>query len=194
MTTSLELLEEHRLFGGWQRRYRHASTTLHCDMTFSVFYPPVAGDTPPPVLYWLSGLTCNDENFTTKSGAQRFAAELGLVLIMPDTSPRGDNVPDDAQYDLGKGAGFYVNATQAPWDRHFRMFDYISDELPALVRQHISASDRLSISGHSMGGTRCTDDGTAPSRPVSFRIGLCPNRQPDAGALGAKSLQRLSGG
>lgn len=152
MTTSLELLEEHRLFGGWQRRYRHASSTLNCDMTFSVFYPPVADDTPPPVLYWLSGLTCNDENFTTKSGAQRFAAELGVVLIMPDTSPRGDDVPDDAQYDLGKGAGFYVNATQAPWDRHFRMFDYISDELPALVRQHISASDRLSISGHSMGG------------------------------------------
>ncbi|ADM98183.1 S-formylglutathione hydrolase [Dickeya dadantii] len=152
MTASLELLEEHRLFGGWQRRYRHASATLNSDMTFSVFYPPLAGEAPPPVLYWLSGLTCNDENFTIKSGAQRVAAELGLALVMPDTSPRGDDVPDDAQYDLGKGAGFYVNATQAPWNRHFRMFDYISDELPALVRQHVSASDRVSISGHSMGG------------------------------------------
>ncbi|MGM3174224.1 S-formylglutathione hydrolase [Dickeya lacustris] len=152
MTTPLELLEEHCLFGGWQRRYRHYAESLHCDMTFSVFYPPVKQHTVPPVVYWLSGLTCTDENFTLKAGAQRTAAELGLVLVMPDTSPRGEGVPDDSHYDLGQGAGFYLNATQSPWQQHYRMFDYLSEELPALVRQHVSASDRLAISGHSMGG------------------------------------------
>ncbi|MCW2483222.1 S-formylglutathione hydrolase, partial [Candidatus Symbiopectobacterium sp. NZEC135] len=105
-----------------------------------------------PVLYWLSGLTCNDENFTTKAGAQRIAAELGVVLVMPDTSPRGDTVANDPGYDLGQGAGFYVNATQAPWSAHYRMYDYVSSELPALVREHFNVSDRQSISGHSMGG------------------------------------------
>lgn len=152
MDTSLELLEEHRLFGGWQRRYRHASDVLGCAMTLSVYLPPTAGDTPPPVLYWLSGLTCNDENFTTKSGAQRVAAELGLALVMPDTSPRGEQVADDADYDLGQGAGFYVNATRAPWAAHYRMYDYIRDELPALIRQSFNVSARQSICGHSMGG------------------------------------------
>lgn len=152
MTLSLELLEEHRMFGGWQQRYRHAAQSLNCNMTFSIYLPPPRDDNPPPVLYWLSGLTCNDENFTLKAGAQRIAAELGLVLVMPDTSPRGDEVPNDEGYDLGQGAGFYLNATQAPWDRHFRMYDYISAELPALIEQHFSVSDRQSIFGHSMGG------------------------------------------
>ncbi|CNL23929.1 putative esterase [Yersinia enterocolitica] len=152
MNTSLELLEEHRMFGGWQQRYRHAASSLNCNMTFSIYLPPPRDDNPPPVLYWLSGLTCNDENFTLKAGAQRIAAELGLVLVMPDTSPRGDGVPNDDGYDLGQGAGFYLNATQAPWSAHFRMYDYISQELPALIRQHFSVSERQSISGHSMGG------------------------------------------
>ncbi|WP_286010453.1 S-formylglutathione hydrolase [Pectobacterium punjabense] len=152
MNASLELLEEHRMFGGWQQRYRHVSETLNTAMTFSIYLPPTQDDTPPPVLYWLSGLTCNDENFTTKAGAQRVAAELGLVLVMPDTSPRGDGVADDAGYDLGQGAGFYVNATQAPWAAHYRMYDYISTELPALVQQHFNVNNRQSISGHSMGG------------------------------------------
>jgi S-formylglutathione hydrolase len=149
---SIELLEEHRLFGGWQQRYRHHSSSLNCTMTFSLYLPPPRDDTPPPVLYWLSGLTCNDENFTQKAGAQRVAAELGLVLVMPDTSPRGDGVADDPGYDLGQGAGFYLNATQAPWSAHYRMYDYLNDELPALVRQQVSVSDRQSICGHSMGG------------------------------------------
>ncbi|MBS0969714.1 S-formylglutathione hydrolase [Nissabacter archeti] len=148
----MELLEEHRLFGGWQQRYRHHSSSLNCTMTFSLYLPPPRDDTPPPVLYWLSGLTCNDENFTQKAGAQRVAAELGLVLVMPDTSPRGDGVADDPGYDLGQGAGFYLNATQAPWSAHYRMYDYLNDELPALVRQQVSVSDRQSICGHSMGG------------------------------------------
>lgn len=151
MNTSLELLEEHRMFGGWQQRYRHAASSLNCNMTFSIYLPP-RDDNPPPVLYWLSGLTCNDENFTLKAGAQRIAAQLGLVLVMPDTSPRGEDVPNDDGYDLGQGAGFYLNATQAPWSTHFRMYDYISQELPALIRQHFSVSERQSISGHSMGG------------------------------------------
>ena len=121
-------------------------------MTFSIFLPPAAADAPPPVLYWLSGLTCNDENFTTKAGAQRVAAELGIALVMPDTSPRGDNVADDSAYDLGKGAGFYLNATQAPWSAHFRMYDYLRDELPQLIAREFNLSDRCAISGHSMGG------------------------------------------
>ncbi|AKA39739.1 S-formylglutathione hydrolase [Yersinia ruckeri] len=152
MHRSIELLEEHRMFGGWQQRYRHTASSLNCNMTFSIYLPPPRDDTPPPVLYWLSGLTCNDENFTLKAGAQRVAAELGLVLVMPDTSPRGENVPNDKGYDLGQGAGFYLNATQKPWSDHFRMYDYISKELPDLIRQHFSVSDRQSISGHSMGG------------------------------------------
>lgn len=148
----MEMLEEHRCFEGWQQRWRHDSTTLNCTMTFSIFLPPTHDATPPPVLYWLSGLTCNDENFTTKAGAQRIAAELGIVLVMPDTSPRGDNVADDDGYDLGKGAGFYLNATREPWAGHYQMYDYLSDELPALISERFNVSDRCAISGHSMGG------------------------------------------
>lgn len=145
----MELLEEHRCFEGRQQRWRHDSTTLNCAMTFSIFLPPTEN---PPVLFWLSGLTCNDENFTTKAGAQRIAAELGIALVMPDTSPRGDDVADDAGYDLGKGAGFYLNATEQPWASHYRMYDYIRDELPALIKAEFTVRDRCAISGHSMGG------------------------------------------
>ncbi|UJD95427.1 S-formylglutathione hydrolase [Lelliottia amnigena] len=148
----MELLEEHRCFEGRQQRWRHDSTTLNCAMTFSIFLPPTNGKAKPPVLYWLSGLTCNDENFTTKAGAQRVAAELGIALVMPDTSPRGDEVADDAGYDLGKGAGFYLNATQQPWASHYRMYDYLRDELPALITAEFDVGDRRAISGHSMGG------------------------------------------
>jgi S-formylglutathione hydrolase len=148
----MELLEEHRCFEGRQQRWRHDSTVLNCAMTFSIFLPPVTGQHKPPVLYWLSGLTCNDENFTTKAGAQRLAATLGIALVMPDTSPRGDDVADDAAYDLGQGAGFYLNATQAPWARHYRMYDYLRDELPALIQAEFEVGERCAISGHSMGG------------------------------------------
>ena len=147
----MELLEEHRCYEGRQQRWRHDSTTLNCAMTFSIFLPPSRTDTPP-VLYWLSGLTCNDENFTTKAGAQRVAAELGIALVMPDTSPRGESAADDSAYDLGKGAGFYLNATQAPWSAHFRMYDYLRDELPQLIASEFKVSERCAISGHSMGG------------------------------------------
>lgn len=148
----MQMLEEHRCYGGWQQRWQHHSATLNCPMTFSLFLPPEGKKTPPPVLYWLSGLTCNDENFTTKAGAQRVAAELGIVLVMPDTSPRGEDVANDAGYDLGQGAGFYLNATQAPWAAHFRMYDYLRNELPALIEAEFNVSDRRAISGHSMGG------------------------------------------
>lgn len=148
----MELLEEHRCFEGRQLRVQHDSAVLNCPMTFSIFLPPVRENTPPPVLYWLSGLTCNDENFTFKAGAQRVAAELGIALVMPDTSPRGDNVADADGYDLGKGAGFYLNATEQPWAAHYRMYDYLRDELPALIQSEFAVSDRQAISGHSMGG------------------------------------------
>ncbi len=148
----MELLEEHHCFEGRQQRWRHDSGVLNCAMTFSIFLPAVDGNAKPPVLYWLSGLTCNDENFTTKAGAQRVAAELGIALVMPDTSPRGDDVADDDGYDLGKGAGFYLNATKAPWASHYRMYDYLRDELPALIQKEFTVGDRCAISGHSMGG------------------------------------------
>lgn len=152
MSTSIELLEEHRMFGGWQQRYRYFSSSLQSSTTFSLYLPPPRDDNPPPVVYWLSGLTCNDENFTLKAGAQRVAAELGLLLVIPDTSPRGEDVANDEGYDLGQGAGFYLNATQAPWAAHYRMYDYLIDELPQLLQEHFNISDRQSIMGHSMGG------------------------------------------
>ncbi|QLV03840.1 S-formylglutathione hydrolase [Escherichia marmotae] len=148
----MEMLEEHRCFEGWQQRWRHDSSTLNCPMTFSIFLPPPRDNAPPPVLYWLSGLTCNDENFATKASAQRVAAELGIVLVMPDTSPRGEHVANDDGYDLGQGAGFYLNATQPPWAAHYRMYDYLRDELPALIQSQFNVSNRCAISGHSMGG------------------------------------------
>ena len=151
--SALELISRNKMFNGQQERYRHASSVNHCDMTFSIYLPPqVLQGYRVPVLYWLSGLTCTDENFTQKSGAQRCAAQWGIALVMPDTSPRGDNVADDEGYDLGKGAGFYVNATQAPWAEHYRMYDYIVEELPALIEANFPVTAQRSIFGHSMGG------------------------------------------
>lgn len=151
----LELLSTQRCFGGEQRRYKHHAQSLGCDMVFSVFLPPQARETEVPAVYYLSGLTCTDENFVSKAGAQRRAAELGLAIVAPDTSPRGDGVPDDSEgaWDFGLGAGFYVNATQAPWSEHYHMYDYVVDELPNVVNQELPvATERTSIMGHSMGG------------------------------------------
>lgn len=150
--SALTLIQEQRCFGGRQVRYQHDSTVLDCRMQFSVFLPPQAETSKIPVLYWLSGLTCTDENFSTKAGAQRIAAELGIALVMPDTSPRGEGVADDSAYDLGCGAGFYVNATQAPWAAYYQMYDYVVSELPALLEAELPFSDRRAIAGHSMGG------------------------------------------
>ena len=149
---TLERIEHRACFGGWQDVYEHASSTLDCTMRFAIYLPPQAADGPVPVLYWLSGLTCTEQNFITKAGAQRYAAEHGIAIVCPDTSPRGDEVADADGYDLGKGAGFYVNATQAPWSRHYRMYDYVVDELPALVEADFPVTDARAISGHSMGG------------------------------------------
>lgn len=151
----MEQIGENRCFDGRQLRYRHASQVLDCDMVFSVYLPPAAATARVPVMYWLSGLTCTDENFVTKAGAQRYAAGHGIAIVAPDTSPRGDTVPDDpdAAYDFGLGAGFYVNATREPWARHYRMYDYVVDELPALVERHLPLDgERRVIAGHSMGG------------------------------------------
>lgn len=155
VNTDVERLSQNKSFGGWHKQYRHQSAVLNCSMRFAIFLPPQASNgNPVPVLYWLSGLTCSDENFMQKAGAQRLAAELGIAIVAPDTSPRGEGVADDPQgaYDLGLGAGFYLNATQPPWAAHYRMEDYVLQELPALIEALFPVSDKRAISGHSMGG------------------------------------------
>ena len=147
-----EKLETHVCFGGRQEVWSHRSATLGCQMRLAVYLPPQVQQGKCPVLYWLSGLTCTEQNFATKAGAQRYAAEHGLILVAPDTSPRGDGVANAEGYDLGQGAGFYVDATQQPWAAHYRMYDYVAHELPALVEANFPASGARAISGHSMGG------------------------------------------
>ena len=149
----LEVVSRSVCFGGETRFLRHASRSTGTKMEFSVFLPPQMASGPVPVLYWLSGLTCTAENFTAKAGAQRLAAEHGILVVAPDTSPRGDGISDVDRWDLGTGAGFYLNATTPGWADHYRMYDYVSEELPELVRAHFDvAPDRESIFGHSMGG------------------------------------------
>lgn len=152
---TVEIVSEWRSFGGRQIRFSHESSSCKCKMTAAIYLPKEAEDGPVPVLFWLSGLTCTDDNFTTKAGAQQFAAEHGIAIIAPDTSPRGEGVPDDADgaYDFGLGAGFYVNATQEPWATHYHMYDYVVTELPQVVADAFPIDlGRTSISGHSMGG------------------------------------------
>lgn len=143
-----------KIFEGWQETWAHESEACDCTMRFALYLPPQAGPGPVPAVYWLSGLTCTEENFMTKAGAQRYAAELGLALVAPDTSPRGPHVPDDEEaWDLGTGAGFYLNATREPWSQNYRMFDYVTDELPRLLERRFGLDPELrSVSGHSMGG------------------------------------------
>ena len=151
----LEEIGSNLSFGGQQLRYRHHSNILNCDMTFSIYLPPQAKQAPVPVLYWLSGLTCSDENFVTKAGAQQHAAEYGIAIVCPDTSPRGEGVPDDEEsaYDFGLGAGFYINATEQPWATHYQMYDYVVEELPVLINAEFPVDgSKVAISGHSMGG------------------------------------------
>jgi len=149
----LENLSVNKAFGGWQKQYSHHSALLNCNMRFAIYLPPQASNAKKvPVLYWLSGLTCTDENFMHKAGALRIAAELGIAIVAADTSPRGEDVADDEGYDLGKGAGFYVNATQAPWSRHYQMYDYVVSELPQLIESTFPVTNKRSIAGHSMGG------------------------------------------
>lgn len=147
------IISEHGSFGGITGTYGHMSDVLGCSMRFTVFTPPKAQSGPVPVVWFLSGLTSTEENATVKAGFQRTASELGLMIVCPDTSPRGDHVPDDDAYDFGQGAGFYLNATVAPWSGHFRMYDYVVSELPAIVAANFPADmGRQGIVGHSMGG------------------------------------------
>jgi S-formylglutathione hydrolase len=148
----MQRIEHRACFGGWQDVWEHRSDTLGTAMRVGVYLPPQAAYGRCPVLYWLSGLTCTEQNFITKAGAQRYAAEHGVIVVAPDTSPRGAGVPDADGYDLGQGAGFYLNATQPPWSAHYRMHDYVVHELPALIEAHFPADDARAISGHSMGG------------------------------------------
>lgn len=176
-TDALEVVSRNRCFDGEVTRYRHRSRALDCDMVFGAYLPPRAETAPVPVIYWLSGLTCTDENFMQKAGAQRLAAQLGIAIVCPDTSPRGTQLPGEHDdYDFGSGAGFYVNATRAPWDRHYRMYDYVVDELPALVEANLRVTQARSIAGHSMGGHGalvCALRNPARYRAVSAFAPIC---------------------
>ena len=153
---NMEQVSANKMFGGQQLKFKHRSKVLDCDMIFSVFLPPQAKYGRVPVIYWLSGLTCSDDNFVQKAGAQQFAAEAGVAIVCPDTSPRGEGVPDDPEgaYDFGLGAGFYVNATREPWSKHYHMYDYVTKELPEVLKNSDLSldADNCSIMGHSMGG------------------------------------------
>ena len=148
----MKRLEHRACFGGFQDVYQHESKTLGCNMNFAIYLPKEAESKKLPVLYWLSGLTCTEQNFITKAGAQRYASEHGVIIVSPDTSPRGEGIPNDEAYDLGIGASFYVNATQNPWAKNFKMYDYIVHELPAFIEANFSVSPLKGIFGHSMGG------------------------------------------
>ena len=190
----MKTLSENRCFGGVQGVYQHASDTTNCDMTFGLFLPEEAQDGPVPVLWYLSGLTCTHENAMTKAGAQQWAGEQGIALVFPDTSPRGDDVADDEAYDLGKGAGFYLNATQDPWAKHYSMWDYVADELPALLGDNFAVDlDRQSITGHSMGGHGALT--LAMSLPGRYRSvsAFSPICSPTGGDWGRKQFTAYLG-
>lgn len=148
----MKRIEHRKVSDGWQDVYQHESSTLGCSMNFGIFLPKEAELRKLPVLYWLSGLTCTEQNFITKAGAHQFANKHGIILVVPDTSPRGEGVANDEAYDLGIGASFYLNATQSPWKTHFKMYDYIVTELPKLIEENFPATTKKSIFGHSMGG------------------------------------------
>lgn len=193
----IKKLAANKLFGGQQLQYQHQSEVLACTMRFSVYLPPQAQLGPVPVLYWLSGLTCNEQNFVFKAGAQQYAAQYGVAIVCPDTSPRGDHVADDPQgsWDFGLGAGFYVDATQSPWLKNYQMYSYVTAELPELMAEHfpIDAS-RSSISGHSMGGHGALI--AALKKPAQYRCvsAFSPIVSPSTCTWGEKALGGYLGG
>ena len=190
----METVSENKCFGGVQAVYTHASEACGCPMTFGLFLPEEARDGPVPVLWYLSGLTCTHENAMVKAGAQGWAAEQGIALVFPDTSPRGEGVADHEDYDLGQGAGFYVNATQTPWAPHFNMWDYVADELPALLVENFAIDgDRQAITGHSMGGHGALT--LAMNLPGRFRSvsAFAPISNPTASDWGRKQLSAYLG-
>ncbi len=190
----METISENTCFGGVQGVYKHASESCGTEMTFGLFLPEEAQQGPVPVLWYLSGLTCTHENAMVKAGAQGWAAEQGVALVFPDTSPRGEGVADDEGYDLGQGAGFYVNATQTPWAPHFQMWDYVAHELPALIAENFAVDmDRQSITGHSMGGHGALT--LAMGLPGRFRSvsAFSPICNPTASDWGRKQLNAYLG-
>jgi S-formylglutathione hydrolase len=192
---TLDLVSEARCFEGRQLTYRHRSTACDCDMQFAVFLPPAAERGPVGALYWLSGLTCTEENFSVKSGAQRYAAELGIALIIPDTSPRGVDLAGENEFiNVGTGAGFYLNATQAPWAAHYRMYDYISDELVGVVNANLPVDPaRKSISGHSMGGHGALTIGTRNADAYRSISAFSPISSAPKSAWGEQALTAYLG-
>lgn len=191
---TIENISQAKVFGGWHKQYTHQSVRLNCAMRFAIFLPPKASKSSPvPVLYWLSGLTCTDENFMQKAGAFRRAAELGIAIVAPDTSPRGDDVADDEGYDLGKGAGFYLNATQEPWSRHYHMYDYVVDELPALIEANFPVSKERSIFGHSMGGHGALTIGLKNSEKYRSISAFSPISNPMQSPWGQKAFNAYLG-
>ena len=191
----IKVISRNASFAGEHIRFQHSSNMTACDMTCAVFLPPQIAEGDVPALLWLSGLTCTDQNFMQKAGAMRLAAELGIALVAPDTSPRGHNVPDDpaGSFDLGLGAGFYVNATEHPWRSHYQMYDYIVSELPEILSQNFPIdTDNMALSGHSMGGHGALTIALKnPSRFQSVRF--CPHLCSNGLPVGAKSLSGLLG-
>ncbi|QBF29865.1 S-formylglutathione hydrolase [Thalassococcus sp. S3] len=190
----MKTVSENRAFGGVQGVYSHASDSCACEMTFGLFLPEEAQTAPVPLLWYLSGLTCTHENAMTKAGAQGWAAEHGIALVFPDTSPRGEGVSDDEAYDLGQGAGFYVNATETPWAPHFRMWDYVSKDLTDLLGAEFAVDlDRQAITGHSMGGHGALT--LAMAHPERFRSvsAFAPIANPTASDWGRKQLSAYLG-
>ena len=190
----MQTISENRCFGGVQGVYRHASGTCACEMTFGLYLPPQAARGPVPLLWYLSGLTCTHENAMIKAGAQAHAARHGLAVVFPDTSPRGEGVPDDEAYNLGQGAGFYVNATQAPWATNFAMWDYIAQELPALIGSRFAVDpERQAITGHSMGGHGALTLAMGLPGRFSSVSAFAPISNPTASDWGRKQLTAYLG-
>ena len=196
MPRNLKQLSASKIFDGHQLQFSHRSDVLDCDMQFSIFLPPQAEVGPVPVLFWLSGLTCTDQSFVTKAGAQQYATEFGIAIVCPDTSPRGEDVPDDADsaWDFGLGAGFYLNATEQPWAKNYRMYDYVLDELPDVVNANFALnSEKKSIFGHSMGGHGALTIGLKnPDRYRSISA-FSPIVAPSKSAWGKKAFSNYLG-
>lgn len=190
----MQTVSENRAFGGIQGVYTHASDVCGCDMTFGLYMPPLAQVMPVPVLWYLSGLTCTHENAMVKAGAQAYAAEHGLALVFPDTSPRGEGVADDDAYDLGQGAGFYVDATESPWSPHFKMWSYVTEELPNLIGADFAVDlSRQGITGHSMGGHGALTIAMAHQDRFASVSAFAPITNPSASDWGRKQLDAYLG-
>lgn len=191
----LNLVSDHRAFEGKVGFYSHQSEVNRCPMKFAIFAPKEIETKPVPVLYWLSGLTCTEENFTIKANAQRFAAQYGVMLVAPDTSPRGDDVPGKGpDWDLGQGAGFYVNATQEPWAKNYQMYDYVTQELPYLIQKNFKViPDCQSVFGHSMGGHGALVIGIREAKKYRSVSAFAPITNPTAVAWGEKAFSSYLG-